>query len=96
MSAYNTATKGLIDTTKGIEGANKLAAAGAKVNARSRDGWTALMAAAGSKNPSAVRLLLAAGADVNARTKDGRTALMASERAGNGEITALLRKAGAR
>jgi hypothetical protein len=62
---------------------------GADVNARDKEGMTALMCASvdgacgsSDKGVSCVRALIAAGADVNARDDQGRTALMLA--AGNG------------
>ena len=48
--------------------------AGADVNAKDRDGNTALILAA-AENPTVVSVLLKAGADVNAKDRDGNTAL---------------------
>jgi len=48
---------------------------GASVNARSKDGATALTCAAFSGNEKALNHLLDAGADVRAKTKEGETAL---------------------
>lgn len=50
--------------------------AGIDVNARDKDGWTALMYAARyNQRTEIISVLLNAGADVNAQNKDGRTAL---------------------
>lgn len=49
--------------------------AGADVNARDDNGWTALVHAASRGQTKVVSLLLKAGADPNIRTRDGRTAL---------------------
>ena len=51
---------------------------GADVNARNKDGWTALMLAAGRvhHDSKVIASLVNAGADVNAKTQDGGTALM--------------------
>ena len=71
--------------------------AGADVNARDEDGWTALMVAAWkNSNPEVITALLKAGADVHARTESGRTALIiaAENNTNPGVITALV-KAGA-
>jgi len=54
---------------------------GADVNAKRRDGWTALMIAANNGHADVVHALLDKGADVNAKDNDGVTALMAA--AGN-------------
>jgi ankyrin repeat protein len=52
---------------------------GADVNARDKDGWTALFYAAGrNANVETVKLLLAAGADVNARDEERWTPLLAA------------------
>lgn len=48
---------------------------GAHVNARSRNGETPLMIAAGLLHPDAVQLLIARGANVNAENTRGDTAL---------------------
>ena len=55
-----------------------LLAGGADANAKSEDGWTALIAAAGFNTPEVVKVLLAGGADVNAKSEGGVTALMAA------------------
>ena len=64
-------------------------AAGADVNAKGKDGWTALMVA---ETAEQTKLLLAAGADVNAKNKRRWTALMFAKTA---EQTKLLLAAGA-
>jgi len=51
--------------------------AGADINARDRNGWSALMwAAQGNQNPEVISALLEAGADINASSISGWTALM--------------------
>lgn len=69
--------------------------AGADVNAKTTDGWTALMAAANVGSLEAIELLLAAGADVNSKHKNEDTALSRAKAAGHHEIVQLLREAGA-
>lgn len=56
-----------------IQTAKKLIELGADVNAKNKDGSTALMHA---QTPEQTQLLLKAGADVNAKDDDGRTVLM--------------------
>lgn len=69
---------------------------GANVNARDKNGWTALMHAA-YYNPHAgtIGLLLDAGCDVNAAANNGVTPLMRSFSNSNQEVPVLLLKAGA-
>lgn len=58
----------------GAGGGGGLLAAGARVNARDKDGWTPLhMAVQSSKAPAVVEALLAAGADPAAEDKEGKT-----------------------
>lgn len=67
--------------------------AGANVNARDRDGWTALLCAAMKGHTDCVRVLLGAGADASITTKWRDSALHYSARRGH---TELLRFAGER
>jgi len=69
---------------------------GANVNARDKNGWTALMHAA-YYNPhdGTIGLLLDAGCDVNAAVNNGVTPLMRSFSNSNQEAPVLLLKAGA-
>jgi ankyrin repeat protein len=60
---------------------------GADVNAKNKDGKTALMLASDKGNLEAVKLLLDKGAEVNAKNKDGKTALLV---ASNLEVAKLL------
>jgi ankyrin repeat protein/tRNA A-37 threonylcarbamoyl transferase component Bud32 len=53
---------------------------GADVNAKDREGRTALMWAASSGNVDIVKILLDAGADISAKNEDGETALMLAQR----------------
>ncbi|GHT01743.1 hypothetical protein AGMMS50276_30410 [Synergistales bacterium] len=70
---------------------------GVDVNAKDRDGYTALMATARSNpNPETISLLLKNGADVNAKNRGGPTTLMyAAGFNPNPEIIAVLLKNGA-
>jgi len=70
--------------------------AGAAVNARDEDGWTALMSAAWGGRVEIVQILLQAGVDVNDENNDGKSALMLAKEKGHTPIVNLLRKAGAK
>jgi len=70
---------------------------GAAVNAKDKDGWTALMDASfGAGHREVVELLLAHGADVNAKNNNGDTALSLASQNGHEDIEELLLKAGAK
>lgn len=69
--------------------------AGADLNARDRDGWTALMWASWSNLPKVTAKLLALGADVNAADRLGNTALTLAALQGHGGMVALLLQKGA-
>jgi hypothetical protein len=66
--------------------------AGADVNLKTNDGWTALMLIAGNidSTEKTVKMLLEAGADVNLKHKDGCTALMYAARFSKEYSTALM------
>ena len=55
---------------------NEALEAGANINAKDSDGWTALMRASRNGYKAIVKTLLDKGADVNAKDKEGGTALM--------------------
>ncbi len=67
----------------------------ADVHARSEDGQTALIWAAGSGTAESVKLLLDAGADVHARNKFSSTALMWAAGSGTAENVKVLLDSGA-
>ncbi|MBR4984716.1 MAG: ankyrin repeat domain-containing protein [Proteobacteria bacterium] len=69
--------------------------AGAEVNAKDKNGKTALMYAADSGNDETIKALLQAGAEVNAKDKNGKTALMYAASTGNEDAIEALVKAGA-
>lgn len=70
---------------------------GADVNAKDKDGWTALMFAANNGHATIVQALLDRGADVNAKTEDekGATALMVTAWQGHTAIVEALLDRGA-
>ncbi|BAY73557.1 ankyrin repeat domain-containing protein [Trichormus variabilis] len=84
-----------IDRMNQIEVIRLLINAGADVNAKSNEGWTALIAAANSGCVEAVKLLLQAGADAKAKDCWGDTALSRALAAGYVDIVQLLQQAGA-
>ncbi len=68
---------------------------GANIEARSRDGSTALIAAAGNGKAEAVKLLLDKCASIEARDNDGETALFSAARYAKPEVVKLLLDNGA-
>jgi hypothetical protein len=73
-----------------------LLAGGARVNAATRTGKTALIEAAERGSVDAMRLLIAAEAELDVSDRGVGTALEAAERVGHTEVAAMLREAGAR
>jgi hypothetical protein len=68
---------------------------GARVNAHSESGWTALHVACNSRKMEMVQLLLSWGADIHARNSNGETPLHGAVRDGAVEIIELLVREGA-
>ncbi len=68
---------------------------GADVNARDKDGYTALMRACANGHTDTARLLIEKGADVKAKSEDGKTALMAACANGHTDTAQLLIEKGA-
>lgn len=68
---------------------------GVDVNARGKNGWTALMLAAQYGASDAIQALIEAGADVNARNSFGSSAVFIAKNYGRSEIEQLLLEAGA-
>jgi hypothetical protein len=77
-------------------GVARALAAGAPVDTRDVDGWSAMMFASAAGNTELVRSLLRAKSDPNQRTKDGQTPLFAAVFAGKVEAVRALLQAGAR
>lgn len=97
-AAPSAADRALIGAAKrgDVSGVRQALARGADVNAETKEGWTALMAAALSADRVAVvRLLLARGADARARNGRGLTALMYASGAGSAPVARLLLTHGA-
>jgi hypothetical protein len=78
-----------------VVGVVSLIALGADVNTVDKDGWSALMLAAGEGKTEVVVELVKAGANVDMQTKDGASALMAAAQEGKTEAVVELVKAGA-
>jgi ankyrin repeat protein len=78
-----------------LSNVKRLLAAGAQVNAKDKNGMTALMAASLEGHGDIVEVLLANGAEVNARTVDGETALMYASIRGDCKIVEMLLARGA-
>ena len=68
---------------------------GADVNAKSKDGNTALITATSYGRIENVKLLIDKGADINAKSKNGGTALIWAAKMGRTEIIKLLLEKGA-
>lgn len=68
---------------------------GAAVNAKSPDGWTALMISASQGYPDMVKLLLDSGANVNEKNDKGQTPLIFAAHWGHQKIVSLLVERGA-
>lgn len=78
-------------------GAQILLDAGADVNAKNADGWTAIILASREGHTDVVRTLITAKADVNAKERGlGQTALMFASENGHTEIVKLLKQVGAK
>jgi uncharacterized protein len=78
-----------------LQKVERLLSEGANVNARFKEGFTALMLASLTNRPAIVTLFLRKGVDVNARTSHGVTALMLASGKGSIEIVKLLLESGA-
>ena len=69
-----------------LQKVERLIKEGANVNAKFRDGFTALMMASMTNRPAIAGLLLRTGANVDAKTSHGVTALMLASGKGNIEV----------
>ena len=82
-------------STRHADAVRLLIDAGADVNAKTKDGHTALMWAASQGQNAAVKLLIDAGAKLNQRFKDGKTALLRAASGEHAQTVKLLVDAGA-
>lgn len=84
----------MIASSKGhTEIAETILQAGANINEKSDDGWTALHKAASDQEETAiVDLLMQSGIDVEAKDKSGKTALNLAEEKGHREIVRVIKK----
>ena len=78
-----------------MAGVSRLIAAGTDVNAKRKNGATALMLASENGHEAVVAALLAAGADVNTKLPNGGMALMLASQNGHEAVVTALLKAGA-
>lgn len=78
-----------------VSAANRLLSSGVAVNARNKEGWTALILAAQRNLSDVARTLITRGADVNARDKQGQTPLIHAARKGHRQTVELLVNQGA-
>ena len=79
--------------TQSVGAAKALISAGADVNARMAEGFTALQEAASNGDVESIRLLLAAGADPGVVTPSGKTALGMAREAKHTEAALVLESA---
>jgi len=77
------------------EAVNILIKAGADINAKSSEGWTALMEAALGNHQDVVKLLISAGAEIDSKRNDGQTALMFAALNNHKEVVKILIEADA-
>lgn len=82
--------------TGNTHGVVSLLSAGANIEARANDDWTALTVAAREGHADVVRVLLKHGAAVNAKEGGGHTALFWATKYNRTEVIALLKAAGGR
>ncbi len=79
-----------------VDVVNVLLEKGADVNAKTKEGRTALMMAVLERNQMEIaKALLQRGADVNAKDEEGQTALTAAVKRDHAEVAKLLRDCGA-
>lgn len=95
-SGFNPLTQDEPERHRYIQTIDVLLRGGAKVNVKSRSGWTALMMAAGEEFKEAVEMLLKYGADPKIRNREGQTALSIAEKKGHKEISGMLKEAAAK
>ena len=69
--------------------------AGAQIDAKDKEGRTALLRAATSGQVGNIKVLLNAGADLTAKDNDGKTALALALEAENNDVVNVLKERGA-
>eukprot|EP00757_Euglenozoa_sp_SAG-D1_P022366 gene22366-8885_t len=93
-----------VDTTEPVDGSctghsmpnvvKILLQAGADIEAKDQDGWTALLIACHNGHSDVVEMLLQAGADIEAKDQHGWTALMEACHYGHSNVVEMLLQAG--
>jgi ankyrin repeat protein len=89
MDIFEAANEGNTDMIR------RLLGKGADVNAKNKDGWTALMCAVDRGHLDVARVLTNVGADVNIKHRYGYTALYIAAQNGHTKCVSLLLKTGA-
>jgi ankyrin repeat protein len=82
--------------SRSLQIVNTLLRAGANVNTRGVNDYTALMVAAENSGPEIARTLIAAGADVSLRNRFNETALFLARKQQHTDVVAVLKRAGAK
>ena len=75
-----------------LAGVKRALQAGANIDAKNNDGWTALISASYKDHVEVVKYLVSQGANIQVRTNSGNTALMLAKQANRSEIVYFLEK----